>query len=356
MLGAEWMTTRTGGLNRYFDSLARALTLADRLTVSAFAFGEAPARANMHSLGTLEESLLRRSARIHHLAGVARRRHAIVDTHFAPYSPFLRRHDRGIAPSVVHFHGPWSAEGARSGEHWARTRVKRGIERRVYGSATHLVVLSESFRDLLVGDFEVPAEKVTVVPGGVDTSTFTPNPALPRRPRSVLSVRRLERRMGLDVLIDAWPKVVSTAPGSMLRIAGDGPERTRLTQRAAARGVADSVVFLGHVPEANLVAEYQQATVSVVPSVDLEGFGLVVLESLACGTPVIASRVGGLPTVLGRLDQAALVRPRDPDSLAAALVRSLGGMRPPAETCAQLARRYSWDSVARSHLDLYQTL
>jgi glycosyltransferase involved in cell wall biosynthesis len=237
-----------------------------------------------------------------------------------------------------------------------RTLAKRLVEQRAYHSATRLVVLSEAFSDILVQEFSVPEERVAVIPGGVDTRTFHPASSPQRRPHTVLSVRRLERRMGLDVLIDAWPEVVRALPTARLRIAGEGPELFSLQTQVRELGLRESVDFLGALAERRLVQEYQQATVSVVPSVALEGFGLVALESLACGTPVVASRVGGIPSILSRVDEQALVPPADSRSLAAALLRALSGTRPSSRSCVDLALQYSWDDVATSHLALYEDL
>ena len=127
-----------------------------------------------------------------------------------------------------------------------------------------------------------------------------------------VSVRRLVPRMGLDVLVDAWSVVVEAANVPvLLLIAGDGPSRSALEAQVERLGLTDYIRFIGRVDDASLVSLYRAANVSVVPSVSLEGYGLVVLESLATGTPVVASAVGGLSEAVGGFDESALVPPGD---------------------------------------------
>src|SRR5205807_5699025 len=127
----------------------------------------------------------------------------------------------------------------------------------------------------------------------------------------VAAVRRLVPRMGLDVLLDAWQALGS--PG-VLAIGGDGPLRPELEARGD-----ESVRFLGRLSDDDLVALYSAADVTVVPSLALEGFGLVVLESLACGTPVVVSDAGGLPEAVAGLDASLVVPAGDAGVLAARL-------------------------------------
>src|SRR4029077_8245672 len=105
--------------------------------------------------------------------------------------------------------------------------------------------------------------------------------------------------------------------------AGEGPERAPLEALASRLGISSSVRFLGRVDDETLVACYQAANVSVVPTVALEGFGLTVLEALACGTPVIATDAGGMPEGLAPLDPTLIVPAGDAPSLAQRLETAL---------------------------------
>ncbi len=133
---------------------------------------------------------------------------------------------------------------------------------------------------------------------------------------------------------------------------------TRSKARSAELGLGGVVRFAGRVNDEELVRYYQAADVSIVPSIALEGFGLVVLESLATGTPVVASAVDGLSKALDGLAPDLLVPPSDPQALANRLLGALTGDQPlpTAEICRRHAESYSWTHVARRHLELYEHL
>ena len=284
----------------------------------------------------------------------------LVDAHFALYAalpillgPVRRR------PLVVHFHGPWAGEATAAGRGRAAP-VKAALEGAVYRRADRVVVLSHSFGTLVRDEYGVRADRVRVIPPGVDLERFTPDRDGARRRLGVpperpllVSARRLVPRMGLDVLVRAMSRLPE---GVHLVVAGDGPEGEPLRQAAVALGVHDRVHLLGRIDDAELVDWYRAADVAVLPSLSLEGFGLVALEALACGTPVVASRVGGLPEVVGPLDPGLVVEPGDPEALAARLAAVLAGAAPSRERCRQYAEGFTWRRAARAHVDLYEEL
>jgi hypothetical protein len=199
-----------------------------------------------------------------------------------------------------------------------------------------------------------------VLPPGVDLDHFRPRDSaevraqvgLPPDGIVVLAVRRLAERMGLDVLLEAW----TLRPGGLLLLAGQGPARPRSRHAAPGLGLGpDRVRFLGRVPDDDLALLYAAADVSVVPTTEFEGFGLMVLESLAAGTPVIASAVGGLTTeVLPLLQTDLLVPQGDPAALAARLQGGFDGSPPlPGQACREIAEQFGWSQVADRFRALY---
>ena len=168
----------------------------------------------------------------------------------------------------------------------------------------------------------------------------------------MVAVRRLVPRMGLDILIRVWSRL----DRGTLVVVGDGPERRRLEALARELGVGDRVRFTGPVSEEELVAHYRAADLCVLPSLALEGFGLVVLEALACGTPVLASDAGGLPEALAGLSGDLVVPQGDEDALAARLERVLGdpSLLPDAGECRAHAERFSRSALAAHHRRLYE--
>jgi glycosyltransferase involved in cell wall biosynthesis len=244
--------------------------------------------------------------------------------------------------------------------------MKAAVELLAYGRSGAFVVLSTAFRDQLVDRYRVREDRIHVIPPGVDSGRFTPGPGvaaaraamnLPGDETIFFAARRLSPRMGLDVLVDAWPAVWKELDGKCrLIIAGDGPERAQLRARIAATAGGHAISLLGRIPDEDMVGYLQAAGCALVPSTALEGFGLVVLEANACGTPVIASRVGGLPEAVGPLGEDLLVEPADVAGLGARMCAVARGHRPSRDECRKYAETFDWHAVADRHLALYRTL
>ncbi|MFE3099378.1 glycosyltransferase family 4 protein [Nocardia tengchongensis] len=350
MTGSEWFTAAHGGLNRYFTDLYEALARDDGMTINARAFGDAPVGAD--SWGPTGGSTLART-RTAFLDRNTLTRDTVIDRHFCLYGPAAIRN-----PLVVHFHGPWAAESRMAGEHPRAVRAKFLIERLRYARADRFVVLSDHFKWLLVADYGIRADKVQVIPPGVDLDRFTPSDGT-EDSGTVLCVRRLEKRMGIDVLIRAWQDVTSRHPDARLIIVGTGTAEAELRQLAATlfgRQQQSSIHFTGTVSDEELTDLYTRADLTVVPSLALEGFGLIALESLAAGRPPVVSDCGGLPDSVRDLDSSLIVPPGDPEALAARLIAALDGVRPDAKQCRAHAETFSWAVAARRHRDLYTEL
>ncbi len=363
LLGAEWFDDRPGGLNRYVRDLSEALSRAGRqhrvLVVSEAKGAPTP----FYGVDAGDRFLPLRVVRFARAARRLASEAELVDAHFALYAaiPVLLPPLRDL-PLIVHFHGPWAEESLVASP-GARTagRVKRRLERAVYRRADRVIVLSDAFGRLVSEEYGVPAERIDVVPPSVDLDRFRPGDsgssraALGLAPDAFVAVvaRRLEERMGIDVLIDAWVDVVARRPGSLLIIVGRGTQAEQLERRASSRKLTGSVRFVGRLSDDDLVAMYRAADVSVVPTRALEGFGLVVLESLAAGTPVIVTDVGGLPEAVRGLDDVAVVPPESPVVLADALLRVAGGQAPTADACRRHAERFSMEAFAARHREVY---
>jgi len=288
----------------------------------------------------------------------------IVASHFALYTlPWLDL--IGDRPFVVHFHGPWALEGAVERGRPGALCAKRVVERLVYQRASHFVVLSDAFRRVLHNSYSVPIDRISIVPGGVDVDYFNVPPS-PREARTrlqwptdrpiVLCVRRLAHRMGLENLVDAFAHVTLLHPDVLLLIAGTGPLANALQERIDDLALTEHVRLLGFLPDEDLPYAYRAADVSIVPTVALEGFGLITIESLSAGTPVLVTPVGGLPeTVLG-LDENLVLPGAEVSDLVEGLRQALSSpdSLPSASACTSHARQnFSWDAVARQTRDVY---
>jgi glycosyltransferase involved in cell wall biosynthesis len=257
---------------------------------------------------------------------------------------------------IIHFQGPWYAESLAAGQAPWKGRIKKAWETGRYRHASHAVVLCEVFAEILHRDFDYPREKISVIPPGVDLSHFRAELPSERVRPLVVCVRRLERRMGIDTLLEAWPLVLARHPDAELSIFGDGTAREELVKLSTRLNIQSSVRFHGRVSDDELSTGYREARLTVVPTRELEGFGLIALESLAVGRPVVVTNVGGLPDAVKHLDPTLIVPPESPQALANRLIDGLAGVVPSAERCREHAERFSWDIIAARHVELYREL
>jgi glycosyltransferase involved in cell wall biosynthesis/SAM-dependent methyltransferase len=240
-----------------------------------------------------------------------------------------------------------------------------GIERACLRRATRIHVLSDFSAELLWKLYGIGADRIVKIPGGADVERFHPAVdrdavrkalGLPTGSPLLLTVRNLEARMGLDVLIRAMALLRRRIPGVTLLICGEGNLRGDLESLSASLDLQRHIRFLGHIPEADLSRYYQAADAFVLPTRALEGFGLITVESLASGTPVLGTHVGATPEILLPLDPLLLFREVTPEAMADGLARFVEtNQRDPvaSQSLRQACRRhaelyYCWDrSVAR---------
>jgi glycosyltransferase involved in cell wall biosynthesis len=361
MLGKGWFPAQLGGLDRYYRDLLEHLPEAVGVVV-----GPAPgAPPSVLAASRHDEPLPRRmlafwrATQRAHVQGVD-----VIDAHFALYAllPLLIGRLRRV-PTVVHFQGPWAHENVSAGDasSW-RLVARRRLEREVYRRADATVVLTSAFRRTLVEHYRVAPWNVEVLAPGVDLDRFSTGDRTGARGRFecadgewlAVCVRRLIGRMGLEHLLEAWAAARSELPvGSRLLIAGDGPMREELEHRAQAPDLIGSVRLLGRISDDDLVELYRAADLGVVPTTSFEGFGLVVIEAAACGTPTLATSVGGLPEVVGPLDPTLLVPGGDQQALADRIVAASAGCVPERRATRSYAERFDWREVARKHRTIY---
>jgi glycosyltransferase involved in cell wall biosynthesis len=158
---------------------------------------------------------------------------------------------------------------------------------------TYCVTCDDYTRHMMIDHFGVTKRRVVTIRNGIDSTRFHPIGNEPVD-GSILSVRRLVYKNGLQYLIPAMKAVIRHHPKAVLQIAGGGPMKNELMDLVDRLGLADSVKFLGQVPDNELVPLYNQAEVVVLPSM-IEGTPIGCLEAMACGRPVLATAVGGVP-------------------------------------------------------------
>ncbi len=368
-IGMGWFEESPGGLNRVYAHLVRELAKQD-VEILGLVAGTAAVESSSNHLvrgfGSASIPVWQRQAAARRMAKPWLREHpdAIVVSHFAmnalPVLDLL-----GERPLVVHFQGPWGQESRHEGSPRVQWMAKELLEGRVYRRANEAIVLSNAFRDILATRFRVPENRITVIPGGVEVSRFAQDRSKndcraelgwPTDRPIVLCVRRLVRRVGIERLIDAAVDVRRRVPSVLFLIAGAGPIREELEARIVANGLTDTVRLIGFMPDAQLPLAYRGADLTVVPTVALEGFGLIAAESLAAGTPCIVTPVGGLAEIAAPLSPALITESSRPDDIASVLSESLLGARglPSAEACTAYARaRFDWPVIARQVRAVY---
>jgi teichuronic acid biosynthesis glycosyltransferase TuaC len=218
--------------------------------------------------------------------------------------------------------------------------------------AQGMVTVCNALRDEMIG-LGIDGKSIVALRNGVDLERFQPMDRKAARAKlglehfTVVSVGVLDPRKAHDLTIGA----LALLPDVHLMIAGIGPEREKLEALAARIGVADRVKFLGAVAQTDL-KEYYNASDAMVLASSREGWANVLLESMACGTPVVASNVWGTPEVVAAPEAGVLMPERTAQGIADALT-TLRANYPDHAATRRYAEQFSWDATTQGQLDLF---
>ncbi len=223
-------------------------------------------------------------------------------------------------------------------------------------NAAGMITVCQALKDSLI-ELGVEAERVTVLRNGVDLNTFKPptnrnelRTKLGIKVKTLLSVGHLIKRKGHDLVIKAMPNLCDME----LLIAGDGPEEQSLRELASSLGVASRVKFLGAVRHEKLRDYYGAVDILVLAS-SREGWANVLLEAMACGTPVVATNVWGTPEVVATDAAGVLMQERSPkgveDGVRLLLERPLDRI-----STRRYAERFSWNDTTRGQIELFRRI
>jgi phosphatidylinositol alpha-mannosyltransferase len=220
------------------------------------------------------------------------------------------------------------------------------------------IAVSEPARDFVCHYF--PRLDPTVVPNGVDTQRFRPGLTPIHHLRdgcvNVLFLGRLEKRKGLRDLLVAYRYLRERLPRTRLIIVGDGPLRGMVESFVASRGL-ENVVMAGYVPDRVLPRYHASADIFCSPATGRESFGIVLLEAMAAGLPVVATEIPGYLSVVEAGVDSLTVRPKSPVELGSALTvlaRDALLRRRLGQAGLAKAQRYAWPTVAAGVLEVYQ--
>jgi glycosyltransferase involved in cell wall biosynthesis len=283
----------------------------------------------------------------------------LVHAHGNLAAYLLGRSTRVPVVYTEHDSTPWSCHYRRLHERLARRAIYRAINVPAFRRVTAVATACDSLRRDLLERWEIPATHVETILNGADFDVFNPGlhgqSSLSPFSRYCLFAGSLTPRKAPDLAMRALVE----APDTNFVFAGDGPMRRRLEQLASELGVGERVAFLGVVSPDRLAALYTGADLLVLPTF-AEASPLVAFEAMACGTPVLSTRVAGLPELVSDWQTGFLVKPGDVGQLAIAM-RFLTADRKKlarmgAEAQRKVRKRYLWPNVARQYLALYQRL
>jgi glycosyltransferase involved in cell wall biosynthesis len=219
-------------------------------------------------------------------------------------------------------------------------------------NAAGMITVCNALKDEMVS-LGIAPDRITPLRNGVDLDLFRPGDRQALRAErgmegfTLMSVGHLEPRKGHELVIGAMPQL----PDAQLYIAGSGPDRKKLEDLAQELKVTDRVRFLGPLPQSELRNWYGGADALVLAS-SREGWANVLLESMACGTPVVASNVWGTPEVVASSEAGVLMAERTAKGVADA-VRRLRAEYPEHEATRRYAERFSWDDTTQGQLKLF---
>jgi D-inositol-3-phosphate glycosyltransferase len=377
----------TGGMNVYVRELGRALA-ARGVSVDIF--------TRRQSADVPDVVEYRPGARVIHIdAGPHRHvdKYDVLD-YLPDFACGVQRFRalKGLSYDVIHSHYWLSGRlGVLFADHWGvplvstfhtlaqlknrvaesaaerEQAVRYEIERRTMAGSDRVVALTAIDRQQIIRHYETRSP-IDVIPGGVDLDRFSPVPRAYAREqlglgptqKVLLFVGRIQRLKGLEVLVRAFARL-GDLDARLLVVGGQpGPghesrEISRLQHLVARLGIEHRTSFVGAVAHERLPLYYSAADVTVMPS-SYESFGLVAVESLACGTPVVATRVGGLSSIVHDGETGLLVPWRDADMFAERLRRVLEDTQLRQRLAGQARASvlgYGWDRIADEHLALY---
>ena len=273
-------------------------------------------------------------------------------------------------PTIHYFHSPWHEEflikkqrdntdpGIKES---AIAFLMKHIERQVLRKTDRVIVLSQFMLERVTKIHSYPKTRLIKIPGGVDLNHYCLPVGGRRAVRDTLglsqdktiflTVRNLVPRMGLENLIEAFNQSEMIRDKGLLLIGGKGFLEENLKRKVQDSALQNAVHFLGHIPEEDLYRMYQASDFFVLPTKQLEGFGLVILEAMASGTPVLGTPIGGIPEVIGPFDRELLFNGIDwrhiKRKIEEVIVDATGRSRWSPQACRDyVEENYSWHRVA----------
>lgn len=222
------------------------------------------------------------------------------------------------------------------------------IESMIFKNAKKIITVSGIVKNNYLKEF---AYKTEVIPPGVDTERYKPSIYNPdaKKLLFISSLSSSYEWKGLRILLDAMPSIIKRHPDATLTIVGDGPLKQEFMQICRAKQIDKNVIFKGRLSEEDLIKAYQRSTLVIMPSTaNIDSFPLVLLEANACGVPVIASKIGGIPYYVKDGINGFLVEPRNNKMLAEKIIELLSNpnlLKELSVRSREIALEFDWYRV-----------
>ncbi|MBF2066353.1 MAG: glycosyltransferase family 4 protein [Calothrix sp. C42_A2020_038] len=364
-VGTGWFPKTPGGLERYVYELVQKLAEQDDIELCGVGLPDdegVPIKIKLTNLAAPDAPIWQRMWSCRSNFRVSRvSKPDAINLHFALYSfPILDLLPKQV-PITFNFHGPWTSESAEEAKEGKISVLLKKwlIEQRTYNRCDRFIVLSKAFGNILHQQYQIPWEKIHIIPGGVDIQKFQSNLSSiqareilgwPQDRQILFTSRRLVHRVGIDKLLNALYSIKSRNPDIWLAIGGKGSLLAALQQQATELNLNNHVKFIGFLPDDLLPVAYQAADFSVMPSQSFEGFGLAMVESLACGTPVICTPIGGMPEILEPFSRDLISTSPSEGDIAETLEQALLGkiLVPSSHECREYATaNFDWSKIAQ---------
>ena len=286
----------------------------------------------------------------------SRKKRKIYTCHSLSFEEFLSRNAR-----------PFSIK--EKSLYFLHVLARRFIEQQVLKFSDRILVLSRFTREKVMSAHGVPSSRLTLLPGGVDLLRFHPKPdkwrlreklGVPVNKVIALTIRNLVPRMGLENLISAIGLIAEQTPELHLIIGGSGPLENDLKKRIQNLALDEKISLSGFIPETDLPDYYRTADMFVLPTRELEGFGLVTIEAMASGLPVLGTPVGGTQEILGDVAPEWLFQSASPGDMAALILKAYQTIQSAPDQWRLLGQRcrlhvqthYNWET----HIDVLEQL
>ena len=230
-----------------------------------------------------------------------------------------------------------------------------GMQKRVSRRLHRIITVSECSKEDVAREFDIPLDRFSVAPNGIDTNLFYPVPVIQREPGRIIVTNSSDVPLkGLYYLLHAVAKVAEKRAVKLI-VVGSSKEKSGISRLIRRLGIGHLITFTGRISNEEFVRQYARAAMAVVASV-YEGFGLPAGEAMACGVPVISTTGGALPEVVG--DAGILVSPQNHEALAGAIINLMDNPQRADELGRQgflrIQQHFTWRSAAQKTVDAYR--